>query len=111
MAVDDKEWDGLDEEFPIAPAVISNVRVDREEELELSNSYYYGHQQANEMPSMIVSDWMYLGSMVHAAGTNVVQNLGITHILNCSSDIPWYTFNGTLSLQIPVSLSRPFVWR
>merc|ERR1712154_201111 len=42
------------------------------------------------MPNMIVDDWMYLGNMDHAAGANVIKELGITHIVNCSLNIPCY---------------------
>jgi len=87
---------GLDEEVPLMTTVAADIRVDREAEIEMmvddKNGYsrYKDTVGSVEMPDMIVDDWMYLGAMHHACAANVVEELGITHILNCSLAIPCY---------------------
>ena len=44
----------------------------------------------DSMPAMIVKDWLYLGNMGHAGNKDAIAAFGITHILNCSENIPCY---------------------
>ena len=84
---------GLDEDFPIPTTFVKDIKVNREKEIELLKERERGgsaFRNADSMPNMIVDDWMYLGNMDHAAGANVIKELGITHIVNCSLNIPWY---------------------
>eukprot|EP01027_Heterolobosea_sp_BB2_P016492 GEZU01023486.1.p1 GENE.GEZU01023486.1~~GEZU01023486.1.p1 ORF type:complete len:297 (-),score=72.92 GEZU01023486.1:57-947(-) len=43
-----------------------------------------------ELPSEIVEQFLYLGAERHARNLDVLQSLGITHILNVSTEVPNY---------------------
>ena len=52
------------------------------------------------MPSLIVTDWMYLGNRTHSGNIHIAKGLGITHILNVTKDEPcFHIFNDKINIK------------
>lgn len=62
-------------------------------------SIYVEPKKSNGYPSEILDRRLYLGDATHAKNSIVLLNLGITHILNVSNNIP-NTFEESKSWQI-----------
>jgi hypothetical protein len=52
------------------------------------SSLYLNPKNSNGYPSEIIDRRLYLGDSSHAKNETIMHNLGITHILNVSNNIP-----------------------
>jgi rhodanese-related sulfurtransferase len=63
------------------------------------SSLYLEPKKTKGYPSEIIDRRLYLGDGTHAANKTIMHNLGITHILNISNNIP-NTFQNSKDLKI-----------
>ena len=63
------------------------------------SSLYLDPKKSNGYPSEIIDRRLYLGDATHAKNETIMHNLGITHILNVSTNIP-NTFEDSKTLNI-----------
>jgi len=63
------------------------------------SSLYMDPKKSNGYPSEIIDRRLYLGDASHAKNQTIIHNLGITHILNVTHDIP-NTFEESKMLNI-----------
>jgi predicted protein tyrosine phosphatase len=63
------------------------------------SSLYLNPKKSKGYPSEIIDRRLYLGDATHAGNETIMHNLGITHILNVSNNIP-NTFEDSKTLQI-----------
>lgn len=54
----------------------------------VGSSLYLDPKNSHGYPSEIIDRRLYLGDKTHACNKTIMHNLGITHILNISNDIP-----------------------
>eukprot|EP01084_Bolivina_argentea_P011549 21582_1 len=89
MATEEMKQDSAVVTLTPPSATLSDILVDIKVEKQRLKDYgKVGQTALSIMPNMIVSDWMYLGNYGHSVSINVVKKLGISHILNCTEDIP-----------------------
>ena len=63
-------------------------------------SKQYNKKKNPSLPSCIIDDWLYLGSHSHCKSIQVIKQLGITHILNCSDIIPpYFLFDNEINVK------------
>jgi len=63
------------------------------------HSIYMDPKKCNGYPSEIIDRRLYLGDATHAKNPTIMYNLGITHILNVSTNIP-NTFEDSKGMNI-----------
>lgn len=63
------------------------------------HSLYMEPKKCNGYPSEIIDRRLYLGDATHAKNQTIMHNLGITHILNVSTNIP-NSFEDSKSMNI-----------
>jgi len=63
------------------------------------SNLYLNPKKSNGYPSEIIDRTLYLGDATHAKNETIMHNLGITHILNVSTNIP-NTFEDSKNMKI-----------
>eukprot|EP01084_Bolivina_argentea_P197110 337837_1 len=91
---------GFSIEMAITPSkTLSDIIVDPKCIKKRSHSFI---DKNGNKPSMIITDWMWLGNRMSAENKTYLKKIGITHILNCSQHISCFHLSTFKYGRIPL---------